>query len=610
MKNIIVILILISAIVLIKQHFFCKKEQQNYPISAAKVVECVEQPYTEYYKNGSKAVVKHFDTVYYTQQGKEIARFNSETKTGKQITFYKDSLSDNYTGIKLIQQYKKGIITHQKFYSVNEELISEGNYKEGKPFQGTFYTKHCNIYTIEEYKAGQKQKETTFNKNNKLLGTISYREGKPFSGTQYDCSQIQNYKNGFLHGKSISYQDEFYLQPERIENYRQGKLSGEYLVYNDNNLLTKLNYSNDRLKGIQLFYNNEKGYYYEINVNDNESITTIRKFSKYTNNLIKSYKVKLTTEDEFSFLTEPSSIEIIEEDVNQDGYIDIVIKNYFYRKQFSSYYLYDTLMEQLVYISEFTDAQDLKVSGKNEVVVFDSNNSEGGDIIVYKKTTYNTSDIYNLEKIKILENVYFTNEDTIVTTQLYPIDYKKYPLLDESLPPILLKQKSKQTIIDQEYQEITLEKGLPFTITFTGDASKKHYPSLFSIKVHVTLNEKNLEEVYEGVFEKHIPFFSPGNSMAVSKIAFAIDDNSNNIWVYDKASEYNNIQKKHLIKDSLYTFSYVVDTIPNYNENNSEIDFLRNNASNKPMYAVIFIDKNRNKRLETNEFFKVKFNFE
>lgn len=609
MKKVVSVLGVIIIALLVKLLFFNKKEVYAVPPEdAVKVVGGTEKPYTEYYRNGKKALVKHYEYIYYDKQEKEIARFNPKTNTGTKIVFYKDS-SDACKSIKSISEYKNDTLLHQKFYDENEKVLASGQFKDGREFQGSFYQKHCTVYCIEQYKDGIKIIKETFNKNNELLATLNYKEDKPFSGTEYNCHQIRNYKNGRLHGKQTDYYDESYSEIKSMATYKQGNSSGEFLAYsNENEQLVKLNFNNDELDGSQFIYNNEKGYYYEMIVK-NKAITTFNKFALNTNNLLKKYPVKLTTEDEFTFDIEPASIEIEEEDINQDGYTDIVIKNYFYRKLNSSYYLYDALTEQFVHISEFTDAQDLKIVDKNKIAVYDFGNLRN-EIRTSIATTYNTSDIHHLKKVKVIEDINFIEQGTIITTQLYPVDYKKYPLLDESLPPISLLQNNKETVIEKEYQEITLKNGQPFSFTFTGDISKERYPDGFYIKVHVTLHKKNFEEVDEGVIEQNISFFGLGHTLAITKRAFAIEDNANNLWIYKNGgSKYSNLTKETLLNNNLYTFSHLVDTIPNYTKNSKSADFLRNNTENKPLYVVFFIDKNRNKRLDKNEFFKVKLMF-
>lgn len=175
---------------------------------------------------------------HYDQDGNPTMK--TEYKTGyllKKQSFKKDKmiLSINYKTIDN-KSVKDG-----QFYEYDLKAIREirGNYKEGKKHGEWKEFNHHKIRVIENYKNGTLDGPYSYYHNDHLKESGSYLMGKKHNewkfyyynlkGFEKVISSIFNYKNGFLDGKSIQFNE--YGYKKSITNYKNGIKEGMYIKF-------------------------------------------------------------------------------------------------------------------------------------------------------------------------------------------------------------------------------------------------------------------------------------------------------------------------------------------------------------------------------------------
>ncbi len=106
------------------------------------------------------------------------------------------------------KEYKKDILQKESWlisFKGQKEVI--GNYKEGKPFSGYFYSKDDIIEVLSQYRSGIKYGYTyyavTGSKMENVLDSISYVNGKPFEGGELEQYKGQTHQHIYVKGKHI-----------------------------------------------------------------------------------------------------------------------------------------------------------------------------------------------------------------------------------------------------------------------------------------------------------------------------------------------------------------------------------------------------------------------
>ncbi len=153
--------------------------------------------------------------------------------------------------------------------------------------------------------------------------------------------------------------------------------------------------------------------------------------------------------------------------------------------------------------------------------------------------------IKNLE----LETLYNQETDEIITTQVYPVQVDKYPLLANNLPYLtFVQQHSKQPVINTQ-QTITL-KNEPFTITLPGLSNGN---PAFEVKIIASYNESILEEVPISEINRSILSNSNTFAVGINSSVLIIDDSGHNMLYYDINKE-GNLKPIKKINDQLSVF--------------------------------------------------------
>lgn len=197
-----------------------------------------------YYEDGSTLAEKQFydeyedlqKSIFYSKEGKTIGEvyylFGNEDyklpKSGKQIHFEYNS-EKNATKIlahSIISE--KDNIVEILTYNKRKSLIASGKILNFKK-DGSFLEKE----KITTYKKNIKDgTETCCLINYPIKAKGSYKNGYPFNGTFYDkhSRTLTTYKEGIKNGKEIRYSNKFKLQTE--SNYFRGKINGLRITFN------------------------------------------------------------------------------------------------------------------------------------------------------------------------------------------------------------------------------------------------------------------------------------------------------------------------------------------------------------------------------------------
>jgi antitoxin component YwqK of YwqJK toxin-antitoxin module len=133
----------------------------------------------------------------------------------------------------------------------------EGQFEDNKPVgEFRYYYKNGNLKATTFYKAfGDSAQTISYHKNGKKMAEGVYfkqqKEGKWLYYSDIDSALIseENYKNGQLHGRVITFYPES-GKPAEIVVYVHGKREGPLLKYfPEGNIMTEGTYVNDSLNG-------------------------------------------------------------------------------------------------------------------------------------------------------------------------------------------------------------------------------------------------------------------------------------------------------------------------------------------------------------------------
>ena len=168
--------------------------------------------------------------------GKLIYDSDGNKYSGTDVIFYETDSKDSIVSIQQKIAYNKGLKNSVKYYNTDGLLIAEGQYKDEKPYQGTFFKQSC-FNKVISYRKGKIIKEKTY-KNNKKIATLSYKNGKKNRGIWYDCDSE-------MLGK-------FHI--------KKGLKNGAYELINYGNILEKGTYKKNKLIGTVWYYTPDRPY--------------------------------------------------------------------------------------------------------------------------------------------------------------------------------------------------------------------------------------------------------------------------------------------------------------------------------------------------------------
>jgi len=138
----------------------------------------------------------------------------------------------------------------------------EGQFKDDKPFgEFRYFYTNGNLKATTMYRAfGDTAITTTYHKNGKKMAEGLYfrqqKEGKWLYYSDIDSALIseENYKNGQLHGRIITFYPES-GKPAEIVEYKRGKREGPLLKYfPEGSIMTEGTYVSDSLDGSFILY--------------------------------------------------------------------------------------------------------------------------------------------------------------------------------------------------------------------------------------------------------------------------------------------------------------------------------------------------------------------
>lgn len=158
---------------------------------------------------------------------------------------------------KMVDTYKNNSKINETVFK-NAQIIYNGNYKEGKPNNGTFITfddkEDPQEYTVTQYKNGKKhQKEQTITiRNNSVIETRIYKKGLPVKTTKkFPFKKADSIVGIYKKGKPFTgyfHTKERFM--EKVEHYKKGIKSGfQYyygIGYGQKTATDSINYSNGK----------------------------------------------------------------------------------------------------------------------------------------------------------------------------------------------------------------------------------------------------------------------------------------------------------------------------------------------------------------------------
>ena len=584
--------------------------------------------YEYYYTNSSQIASQHnsfigkknkvSQTIYFNKKGKTIAHLEynnaSEKWKGKEVVFYENERQgkNEMNSIKQISTYENGTIIAIVYYNTQEEIIAQGTLKKEKPFEGTFYHQTCKYYKIQQYYKKSLVSEIIYNTANENIGTVTFINDVPDTGVYFNCNSMQTYKDGKLHGKSIQYLNE---DDESIEfefMFKNGQHHGDYIIYQDEHLvIEKGNYKNGVQKGDVVYYYNgtyseeeegQSNYYIKTNVKSSKNkpyITAFSQFNTDDDNLIKTFVLSPNDTDTFTYLNNGYH-SIIQEDLNNDGFQDLQVSYYHHLHDISAntYYLFNSKKNEYEHIPELDNAIDIEMISSENVfkASFQNQYERQKRYITYRFLNH------KLKTKSVVEEVYHQELDTTITTQLFPKDLAKHPLLDNQLPTLTILQQNNTHEINNMYQDVILTKQ-PFSIAFPGLVNKIP-PFGFCSKVTASYQKDifkkasiNQREEETSIFSSVATFASGGN-----KPYFIIDENGHNILFYDETEE-DTLDLVRNINNVVKLLQFDIDRIHDGDEEKSIT------ALNKPIYMVIYMDKNGNLKIDENEIHYLSLKF-
>ena len=223
-----------------KHHGIIKFENKN----ANKIATCT-------YEYG-----KPIDGKVFTELGE--LNYKDGLKIGKEVAFESVYLYKNgereliYDFVE--KEYKKGKIEGKVTYFIGDSLVNSNSYKNGKPYNGTFYedqkftlkykngdlqtlTANPNPYTVTEYYTNNKIAKVEATKENTKPYIAYYHLGEKHNGTflNFDDKRfpiryiIATYKDGLKNGleKEIDIANDFKETLIHTKTYKKGKLTHE-----------------------------------------------------------------------------------------------------------------------------------------------------------------------------------------------------------------------------------------------------------------------------------------------------------------------------------------------------------------------------------------------
>ena len=569
---------------------------------------------TRYYGYEDKTAT----SVYYDKNGKIIGKLKYDNQNdpfeGVEIIFYQaDDDSQQYSAIKTITTYQKGKKTALKEYNKQGKQIAAGVLQNESPYKGTFARRRCNFYTISTYSEAKLIKTKTYNAvTNKLLAKASYKNETIYKGTSYDCDGFYTYKNGKRNGVYKIFGDGDTVQEEG--NYSNGKQTTVwYFVENDDNEV--INYN--RVK-----YTIDGEYLSQVDLYKGKQL--VKSFP------LEALSKKQLTYDEIDF----ASMQI--KDYNFDGKIDFSIRNnyhnsYEYQEGETNqtlYYLFDESTNSYKY---WENINKILTTVPASEVDFDSNSKM---ISLNLRQWYDEDEAYfeylTVAKYKLTKNDQLIKQTVIVTelitiddkektatTQLYPAQIDKYPLLDSNLPKITFAQDGEKYNLDKEYQEISLNRN-PFSLQFPMMEADEFVPKekqalkrYYTTKIMASTDEYLLDLVHINSIIEGTYFLNNGNGLACENDELCLDDEGFNNLVYQNTPDYDNkLIKINKLNSKVSVFEFKINRL--FFEEGKSLNLnvsTPNKLYQKPLYLLIFIDKNLDNRIEKNELQKVKLTF-
>ncbi len=200
-----------------------------------------------------------------------------------------------------------------------------------------------------------------------------------------------------------------------------------------------------------------------------------------------------------------------------------------------------------------------------------------------------------------MTEVYHDVKDTTFLTQIFPAPVNNFPLLDNSLPPITFVQKNDKHQITDTHQSVKLKKS-SFSIVFPGLINNT-FPNDFNVKVTASYDKEVFKKAKINQREEDTSIF--GNitafAMGSNNPFFIIDGDGHNVLYYDHTEHASLDYIKNINKDVLL-LQFDIDKVhaENQEQNISRIT--------KPIYMIIYMDKNLNKQIDEKEIFYVTIN--
>lgn len=207
-----------------------KKEAINYGYKIENGLEY------EYYTNNDFAIGV-----------KSVTPFTEGRISGQLISYFPNGKQ------RMIESYQAG--EREGLTSIYNELgglETKFIYKNNRPFEGDFKIQfNSKVFIYSTYKNGLQVGEVVAKTaSDSIIAKGIYKEGKPYQGTffaeneEHDRNEIINVSNFIKEGKQIVFTHD-YLEP--IETYilENGKKNGERIFYEDGKIRSKIIYKND-----------------------------------------------------------------------------------------------------------------------------------------------------------------------------------------------------------------------------------------------------------------------------------------------------------------------------------------------------------------------------
>ncbi len=195
----------------------------------------------KYYANGQKQSEIDYNRYtekfgkFYDEEGTLLGTYDYDKKEGELYKFF------YHTGqIEKMEKWTDGKLVRLLRYE--DEYVRGSEDKKYILVEDIDVTKEALIYS----------------RDGELLSKLVYKEGEPFEGTFYDYKSLtkSTFKNSKLNGKY----EKFDYRTKVIEsgNYKEGQKEGKFNFYNDSGTLTYfINYSKDKRQGEATYFDAE-----------------------------------------------------------------------------------------------------------------------------------------------------------------------------------------------------------------------------------------------------------------------------------------------------------------------------------------------------------------